>query len=75
MCKELIPRTKFQCQHVLDEPSFLAEWQDCGDCGEKKEGPEWFGQGTLRYPCEDCKESGAYVQDESGKWERKRIIT
>lgn len=68
MCKELISSTKFLCQHVLDQPSTLIEWEDCGSCGEKKAGPEYLGQTTKREPCEDCKENGAYVKDESGKW-------
>lgn len=67
MCKELISKTKFLCTHILDQPSTLVEWMDCGNCGEKKAGPECLGQTTKREPCEDCKD-GIYVKDGSGKW-------
>ena len=68
MCKEMIATTRFLCKHVLDQPSILIEWEDCGSCGEKKAGPEYFGQTTKREPCEDCKENGTYVRTESGGW-------
>jgi hypothetical protein len=42
MCKELVPTTKYECEHRIDQSSFLAEWQDCGHCGEKKAGPEYL---------------------------------
>jgi len=70
MCKELIPSTKFLCEHVLDEPAFLIEWEGCGECGEVKAGPESLGQTTKREPCDDCKDDGRWVQDDSGRWEK-----
>lgn len=68
MCKELVSSTKFLCKYVLGQPSTLIEWEDCGSCGEINAGPEYLGQTIKRELCEDCKENGAYVEDESGKW-------
>ncbi|KND90372.1 Serine/threonine-protein kinase Sgk1 [Tolypocladium ophioglossoides CBS 100239] len=64
MCKELVPSTKFRCKHVLDQPSYLIEWDDCKNCGEIKAGPDFLGRTTKRDPCEDCKENGTWKQDE-----------
>lgn len=58
MCKELVPRTQYMCFHVLDQPSFLAEWKDCGNRGQVKAAPEYLAQTTKRQPCEDCKSEG-----------------
>jgi len=69
MCKQLVPQTRYLCDHVLDQPAFLIEWEDCGSCGEMKAGPEYLGQTTKREPCEDCKSDGTWVQTESGKWQ------
>ncbi|KAH8908475.1 hypothetical protein BR93DRAFT_488992 [Coniochaeta sp. PMI_546] len=54
--------------HTVDEPSFLIEWDNGGDCGIRQAGPEWLGQTTKRGPCNDCKANGTWVQGENGKW-------
>jgi hypothetical protein len=68
MCKQLVPSIKFVCHHELDAPAFLVTWDECGDCGEIKAGPEYLGQSTKTEPCDDCKEDGTYTQDASGRW-------
>jgi hypothetical protein len=54
MCKELVPRITYICGDTLDEPAFLIEWEDCGNCGQMKAGPDYLGQTTKREPCPDC---------------------
>ncbi|RMJ13689.1 hypothetical protein CDV36_006607 [Fusarium kuroshium] len=72
MCKELVPRTRYMCFHVLDQPSFLTEWKDCGNCGRIEAGPEYLAQTTKKLPCEDCKSQGKWVWTGS-KWQEARV--
>ena len=67
MCQEIQPYTKYYCGCILDEPSFIAEWKDCGKCGEVKSFAQ-LASTTKGVPCDDCIESGKWVEDENGLW-------
>lgn len=67
MCQEIVSRRKFACQHLLDSPGYLREWDNCGNCGEIKDTAH-LGTSTSHDPCDDCKADGSWVQNRRGFW-------
>lgn len=60
MCQELIAQRKHVCRDVVDEPAVVLEWNGCGNCGQIVK-TQYLGGTTLRTPCDDCQDSGAWV--------------
>ncbi|OAQ61844.2 hypothetical protein VFPPC_16564 [Pochonia chlamydosporia 170] len=61
------------CRHEIDEPSVIREYADCKDCGEVKTKAR-LGISTIRTPCDDCKESGAW-EFRDGWWQEVESAT
>lgn len=72
MCIEIIHNRKYQCNHTVDEPSVIRPYEDCGGCGTVKSTAR-TGLSTIRTPCDDCKDSGAWVFHD-GRWKPKEMV-
>lgn len=68
MCQRLMTRIVHRCQHVIDSPGDVVEYNNCGKCGNIVK-TSYLGQTTRRDPCLDCISRGVWVQV-NGTWQK-----
>ncbi|KFY05242.1 hypothetical protein O988_00154 [Pseudogymnoascus sp. VKM F-3808] len=66
MCQRLMERVVHRCQHVIDSPGSVIEYNGCGKCGTVQK-TTWLAQTTKRDPCPDCIDNGVWIKVQ-GKW-------